>query len=94
MKLPSGHGLTKEQLVDLCERIIAEKFMAELSYAEAFETTGEGLGEGQFEDIPVLGDEDVSFLYNLFADVVIGCESALRSTLGTFMATNTVVKSW
>lgn len=85
MKLPSGYEINKEMLVVLCERIIAEKFMSECSYAEAFENTEDALREGQFTDIPALNKDDIAFLYDALSDVVMDCEARLRSTLGTFM---------
>lgn len=94
MKLPSGHEIGKEQLVVLCERIIGEKFMIECTYEEAFESTGDSLSEGEFTDIPALDDADISYLYDVLKGVVIDCEAALRSTLGTFMANNATVNSW
>jgi len=94
MKLPSGYEISKEKLVEMCEVIISDKFMWECSYAEAFETTEENLREGQIIDIPALNDEDIKFLYDLLSDVVTDCETALRKTLGTFMAGNAVVNSW
>lgn len=94
MKLPSGYEINKEELVEMCEGIIAEKFMMECPYEEAFEPTAETLSEGNHVDIPALDEADITFLYNALKDVVIGCETALRSTLGTFMADNAVVKSW
>jgi len=94
MKLPSGYEIGKEQLVMLCERIIGEKFMIECTYEEAFEPTGESLSEGEFTDIPALDQADISYLYDVLKDVVIDCEAALRSTLGTFIASNATVNSW
>ena len=92
VKLPSGYEINKEILVELCEGIIAEKFMWECSYAEAFETTEENLREGQIIDIPALNEADITFLYDALKDVVIDCETALRSTLGTYMASYAVHK--
>ncbi len=94
MKLPSGNEITKEQLVEICEGIIGDKFMSECSYAESFETTADNLREGQVVDIPALNDEDINFLYDALSEVVIDCDTALRSTLRTFMADNAVVNSW
>ncbi len=94
MKLPSGYEINKEMLVVLCERIVGDKFLAECSYAEAFENTEDGLREGQFTDIPALSDDDINFLYDALSVVVIDCETALRKTLGTFMADSAVVNSW
>lgn len=94
MKLPSGYEINKEMLVVLCERIISDKFMSECSYGEAFENTEDALREGQFTDIPALSNDDISFLYDALSVVVIDCETALRSTLGTFMAESAVVNSW
>ncbi len=94
MKLPSGNEITKEQLVGMCERIISDKFMSECSYAEAFENTEDALREGSIVDIPALNAEDVGLLYDTLSVVVLDCETALRKTLGTFMAESTIVNSW
>lgn len=94
MKLPSGYEINKDDLVEMCEGIIGEKFMMECTYEEAFEPTTDSLHEGQYTDIPALDDDDIAFLYNTLKDVVIDCEVALRSTLGTFMADNAIVNSW
>jgi len=85
MKLPSGYEISKEKLVELCEGIIGEKFMVESTYAEAFEPTAGSLSVGEFTDLPALDEGDINFLYDALKDVVVGCETALRSTLGTFM---------
>jgi len=94
MRLPSGNEISKEKLIEMCECIIGEKLMWECTYEEAFESTGESLAEGEYTDVPALSDKDITFLYNTLKDVVIDCETALRRTLGTFMANNTVVNSW
>jgi len=94
MKLPSGYEISKEMLVVLCERVISDKFLAECSYAEAFENTEDGLREGQFADIPALDKDDIAFLYDALSNVVMDCEARLRNTLSTFMAHSIVVNSW
>ncbi len=94
MKLPSGNEVTKEQLVEMCETVIRDKFMWECTFGEAFESTGETLSEGNYADIPALNEEDIKFLYDALKDVVIDCEARLRSTLGTFMVHSIVVNSW
>ncbi len=94
MKLPSGYEITKEQLVEMCKRIVSDKFLSECSYAEAFENTEDALREGQITDIPALNAENVGFLYDALSGVVMDCEARLRITLDTFMAHNIVVNSW
>ncbi len=94
MKLPSGYEITKEQLVEMCEGIIGEKLVWECTCGEAFETTEEFLREGIHVGIPALGEEDIHFIFEALKHVVIDCETALRKTLGTFMADNAIVNSW
>ncbi len=94
MKLPSGNEISKEQLVEMCEGIIGEKFMMECTCGEAFETTGESLREGNYVGIPALNEDDIHFLFEALKHVVMDCETALRKTLDTFMADSTVVNSW
>ncbi len=94
MKLPSGCEISKERLVEMCEVIIGEKLMWECTYGEAFETTEEALREGTYVDIPALNEDDIHFLFEALKHVVIDCETALRKTLGTFMADSAVVNSW
>ncbi len=94
MKLPSGNEISKETLVEMCETIIGEKLLWECTYGEAFETTEESLREGQYVGIPALDEDDIHFLFEALKHVVVDCETALRKTLGTFMADNTVVNSW
>lgn len=94
MKLPSGQEVSKETLVEMCEAVISAKMGMECTFAEAFEETADTLSEGNWSDVPTLDEEDISFLYGTLKDVVIDCEAALRSALGTFMAENETVKSW
>jgi len=94
MKLPSGHEISKEKLVEMCEGVIGEKFMMGCPFDEAFEPTAETLSEGNYADIPALDEADITFLYDALNNVVIDCEAELRCTLGTFMAHSIVVNSW
>jgi len=94
MKLPSGHEISKETLVEMCELIVSEKLLWECTFGEAFETTEESLREGQYAGVPALNEGDIHFLFDTLKHVVIDCETALRSTLGTSMADNAVVNSW
>ena len=94
MKLPSGKELTKDQLIDIFEAVVSEKFMMECTFEEAFELTGYSLHEGEWDDIPVLHDDDISFIYKALSGVVIQCEGELRSTLGTFEVNSAIIQSW
>lgn len=90
MKLPSGRDVNKEQLVEMCETVAMEKLVMECTFTEAFELASEDNWPG----LPALDKADISYLHEALKDVVIDCEAALRSTLGTFMAENETVKSW
>jgi len=94
MKLPSGNEITKEQLVEMCEGIIGEKFMMECTYGEAFEPAEESLREGNYVGIPALDEDDIHFLFNALKHVVVDCDARLRITLSTFMAHSIIVNSW
>ena len=94
MRLPSGHEINRASLLMMFEAVVAEKFMMEETFEGAFEPMAESLREGQYTDIPALGDEDIHFLYTTLANVVIVCETKLRATLGKFEADNPVISSW
>lgn len=85
MKLPSGIELSHEKVEELCEVVIREKFQLECTFVEAFESTADGLREGGFDGIPVLESEDIKFLSDALANMVIFCVVALESTLGTYL---------
>jgi len=94
MKLPSGIELPREKVEELCDTVIREKFQLGCTYEEAFEPTGEDLADGSLDDIPILGEEDIKFLYDTLREPVIGCEGALTEILTAYFRTHVKLLDW
>ncbi len=94
MKLPSGVEIPREKVEELCETVIREKFYLECTFHEAFEPTGTSLAEGEFSDIPVLGDEDIKFLYEALRKPVFQCVEMLTQRLATYFGDYVKLLDW
>lgn len=94
MKLPSGIELLREKVEELCEAVIREKFQLECTTQEAFESTADGLREGGFDDIPVLGQEDIKFLYDALRHPVFGCVEELTKTFAAYFVNKVKPLPW
>lgn len=94
MKLLSGYEISREKLLEIFESIVAEKYMMECTYAEAFEPTAISLADGDWDDIPVLDGADIRLLSVWLVGPVIECEQKLRATLSEFEASNKDINSW
>ena len=94
MKLPSGVEIPREKVEELCEVVIREKFQLECTTYEAFESTREDLLEGSLDDIPVLEEEDVKFLYEAIRHLVFDCVEALTETLAAYFVAHVKPLDW
>lgn len=94
MKLPSGVELPREKVEELCESVIREKFYLECTTQEAFESTAESLAAGEFEDIPVLDEQEIKFLYEAIRHEVFGCVEELTKTLAAYFANKVRQLDW